>query len=207
MQTLIQGLLHDTLSDPRVRRGFGARTGDGAAYLATTGGGAPAETLTRRDEATADRPLRRSRRSRPTIGAAPRAEWAGPRRATRMERETAGSGVRWVRRRTTSRFRMNFRTYRTKIRRARFRPRCRPWWVVRSPRCRPRRTAAGDRRRRRWREPSAGVGFGSAAGWATGDETGMPSDVDPAEIARARRPTRSSARLRSGPWRRRCSTS
>ena len=34
-------------------------------------------------------------------------------------------------------------------------------------------------------EPSAGVGFGSAAGWATGDETGMPSDVDPAEIARA----------------------
>ena len=54
MQTLIQGLLHDTLSDPRVRRGFEALERETVPlYLATTGGGAPAETLTRRDEATA----------------------------------------------------------------------------------------------------------------------------------------------------------
>ena len=90
MQTLIQGLLHDTLSDPRVRRGFEALERETVPlYLATTGEVRPRKRSREETKPPRDRPLRRSRRSRPTIGAAPRAEgrvrgerrgWSGRRR-------------------------------------------------------------------------------------------------------------------------------
>ena len=187
MQTLIQGLLHDTLSDPRVRRGFETLERETVPlYLATTGGGAPAETLTRRDEATAGSTIApestiaaddwRSATSGVGGSAASDADGAGDgglRRSTGSEADDEPlpdelpdvpdedpSGAL---------------------------PSAVPSVVGGALSAVPSaaNSRGGSKAPSVVGEPSAGVGFGSAAGWATGDETGMPSDVDPAEIARA----------------------
>ena len=187
MQTLIQGLLHDTLSDPRVRRGFEALERETVPlYLATTGGGAPAETLTRRDEATAGSTIA----PESTIAADDwRSATSGVGGSAASDADGAGDGG--IRRSTGSEaddepLPDELPDVPDEDPSGAF-PSAVPSVVGGALSAVPSaaNSRGGSKAPSVVGEPSAGVGFGSAAGWATGDETGMPSDVDPAEIARA----------------------
>ena len=187
MQTLIQGLLHDTLSDPRVRRGFEALERETVPlYLATTGGGAPAETLTRRDEATAGSTIA----PESTIAADDwRSATSGVGGSAASDADGAGDGG--IRRSTGSE--ADDEPLPDELPDVPDEdpsgalPSAVPSVVGGALSAVPSaaNSRGGSKAPSVVGEPSAGVGFGSAAGWATGDETGMPSDVDPAEIARA----------------------